>query len=293
MKSNDWEQMPYFLTVARAGSFRAAAEVLGVTHGTVSRHIAALETSYGAVLFQRSKSGPILTKAGRRLLPLAEEAEILFNRARRNMRGSDLEESGPVRFTLSGALAYEIVAPILGRFSAHYPDIDLQIVVSDRLEDINRLQADVSLRYARSISDDVVARKLVTMNLGVYASREYVEQNVPAAGPQGEGLHWIGWDQIDRDPDWLADTPFPKAEVRHACIDHVMQLSLVRSGVGMLRTTPYFARLYPELIRVPDTVVKPDTALWLLLHADLQQTARVRRLVDFLAVELKKMRSLL
>ena len=282
--------MPYFLAVARLGSLRAAAEQLGATHGTVNRHIQALETAYGVRLFYRTRSGLELTSAGRSLVPIANDAESLFLGARRRLQGLDREEAGVVRFSLTGVMAYEIVSPILIRFFEEYPDIDLDIHVSDRFEDINRLETDVSLRYTEEIKEDVVARKLFPLALAPYASRSYLERHLPSAGPEGEGLHWIGWNEINRSPAWAAETQFPKAEVRYATTDHIMQLSLARRGFGMLNTSVYFESVYPELVRMPGTKVSLDKNLWILLHSDLRRTTRVRRLVDFLADQLKAIR---
>lgn len=293
MQKPDWEHMPYFLAVARQGSLRAAAEYLEATHGTVNRHLTALEESYGVRLFRRTSGGLKLTTAGRSFLPVAEDAEALFLNARSRLVGLDQQESGSVRFSLTGTMAYEIVAPILVRFFNHYPEIDVELLVSDRFEDINRLETDVSLRYTYEVTDDVVARKLFPMALGTYASQSYLDKYLPTAGADGQGLHWIGWDQIDRYPAWRLHTPFPKAEVRHATTDPVMQLNLARQGFGMINTSVYFPSLYPELVAVPGSQAYFDRSLWLLLHTDLRRTTRVRRFVDFLAEELVGLKPLL
>ncbi len=293
MNAMDWQHMPYFLAVARTGSLRGAGEQLSAMHGTVNRHICALETAYGVQLFRRSQSGLELTNAGRSLIPLAEDAEKLFLGARRRLQGLDREEAGAVRFSLTGTMAYEIVAPILTRFFDECPEIDLQISVSDHFEDINRLETDVSLRFAHEVKEDVVAKKLYPLALAPHASRTYLERHLPNAGPGGEGLHWIGWDEIDRCPNWLEQTPFPKAEVRHATTDHVMQLGLLRHGFGIVNTSVYFETIYPEVVRVPGTEIALDRSLWLLLHSDIRRTTRVRRFVDFMADNLRAIKPLL
>ena len=287
----DWQQMPYFLALARSGSLRAAAEQLNATHGTVNRHIEALEAAYGVQLFKRTRAGVKLTLAGHSLVPMAEQAEVVFLGARRRLQGLDQQETGLVRFSLTGTMAYEIVSPILVKFFENYPGIDVEIMVSDRLEDINRLETDVSLRYALEVTDDVVARKLYPMALTTYASRSYLESHLPKAGPGGSGLHWIGSDQGDRTSDWLEHSAFPRAEVRHKATDHVMQLNLVRRGFGMINTSVYFETIYPDLVRVPDSPLLFDRSLWLLLHSDLRRTTRVRRFVDFMADGLKSIKS--
>jgi DNA-binding transcriptional LysR family regulator len=250
--------MPYFLAVARHGSLRTAAEVLNATHGTVKRHVEALEAAYGVQLFRRTRRGLKLTSAGQCLVPVAEQTESLIVDARNRLGGLDKAESGVVRFSLTGTMAYEIVSPILVAFSETYPGINLQINVTDRLENINKLETDVSLRYTDEITDDVVARRLFSLNLSTYASKAYIEKHLRHAGPEGEGLTWIGWDEVNHKPDWLNDTDFPKAHVRHATTDPVLQLNLARRGFGMVR-----------------------------------RTIRVRRFVDFLTKELIAMQALL
>lgn len=289
----DWTGLPYFLAAVRSGTLRGAAEITGATHATVKRHIEVLEASYGVQLFRRTRRGLEVTSAGRDLLPLAKEAELKINEARKRVQGLDREESGVVRFSTTGTLIYEIVAPLLAKFSSAYPDIDLDIRVSDQFEDINRLQTDVSLRYAHQVNDDVIARKLYQMALVPIASRAYLERHLPLAGPQGEGLTWIGWDKAERRPDWVAETAFPLAEVRHATTDPVLQLSLARQGVGMINSSAYFATVYPELVPVPG--VKPilDRNLWLLFHSELRRTVRVRRFIDFMSKELIALKPLL
>lgn len=290
MEKPEWEHIPYFLAVAREGSLRAAAEYLDATHGTVNRHLCALESSYGVRLFSRTSTGLALTTAGHSFLPIAVEAETLFMRARSRLAGLDQQETGAVRFSLTGTMAYDIVAPIMVRFFEKYPEIDIDMKVSDRFEDINRLETDVSLRYTYEVTDDVVARKLFPLALGTYASQSYLDQYLPSAGPSGEGLHWIGWDQIDRHPQWRLQTPFPNAQVRHATTDPIMQLNLARQGFGMINTSVYFPTLYSELVPVPGSQTYLDRSLWLLLHTDMRRTTRVRRFVDFLAEELKRLK---
>ncbi|MEM6987442.1 MAG: LysR family transcriptional regulator [Pseudomonadota bacterium] len=290
MREPDWQHIPFFLAIARQGSLRAAADQLDATHGTVNRHLTALEASYGVALFRRTASGLTITPAGKRLLPVAEDAESLLLRARRQLEGLDAKETGAIRFSLTGTMAYDIVAPLLVNFFERYPGIDVQMRVSDAFDDINRLEADVSLRYTHQVTDDVVARRLFPLALGTYASRSYLDRHLPIAGPGGEGLHWIGWDQIDHHAAWRRDTPFPNADVRHATTDPIMQLQLARRGFGMINSSVYFPTLYPELVEVPGSSPYFDRPLWLLLHTDLRHTRRVRCFVDFLAEELERLR---
>ncbi len=283
LSASYWEQLPYFLAVSRSGSLRGAAEILGTTHAKINRHIQALESAYGMQLVRRTQRGVTLTDAGKTLLPIAEEAETLFLSAQQRLSGLDKQETGSIRFSVAGTLGYSVVAPILAAFFKKYPEIDVEIHVTDQMRDIRKLEADVSLRVAYEVTEDVVARKLFPLSLAYYASPEYLDAHLPSAGSRGEGLHLLGWDEIDRHPFWLKQTPFPLAEVRHATMDHVMQLNLARNGFGIVRTTPLLAADGLTLVPVTGNEPEPERNIYILLHSDLQRTTRVRRFVDFLA----------
>ncbi|MFT7108169.1 MAG: DNA-binding transcriptional LysR family regulator [Yoonia sp.] len=281
-----WEQMPYFLATVRQGSLRAAAQSLGTTHAKVSRHLNALETSYGMQLLRRTRGGVQLTEAGKLLLPVAEEAENLFLNAQQRLTGLDRLETGTLRFSATGTMAYEVVSPILTKFAQAYPGIDIDVRVSDLVQNINRLETDVSLRIADEVTDDVVARKLYPLAMAYYASPDYLRKNLKHAGPKGQGLQLIGMGTLDRHPAWLAHSPFPLAEVRYTMADRYMQLHLARQGFGIIRTMPLLAKNGLELVPVAGNEPQLDRAIWILLHSDLRRTTRVRRFVDFLADEL-------
>ncbi len=286
MQAIDWEKMPYFLAVARGGSLRAGADLLGANHGTVDRHIKSLEASYGVQLFQRTKTGQQLTEGGETLVPLAEDAERIFLNARRRVEGLDKTETGTIRFSLSPMLAFTIVAPILARFFDKYPGIEIEVRLTNLQESIPRAEIDVSMRVAFEVSDDVVARKLYPIALRTYASQHYIDTVVPKAGPGGTGLTWIGWEELNDSPNWLRHSNFPRAEVKQAVAEGIMQTNVVRAGYGMTDLPVIFEEFFPDLVRMPGTSASPNRHLWILFHSDLRRTVRVRRFVDFLETEL-------
>ncbi len=189
-------------------------------------------------------------------------------------------------------MAYDLLAPMLAEFAENYPKIDIEIVVTDHFQDISRHETDISVRIAHNVSDDVVGRKIIQYASALYASKSYIEANLHKAGPQGEGLVWTGWEANDSVPDWVKASPFPKAEIRHVSHEALMQLKMVRLGIGMSYLPCFFADPFEDLMQVPGTGAYLDRSIWLLLHADLRKTMRVRLLVDFLAKRLKDMRPL-
>lgn len=291
MKPSDWEYLPFFLAVARSGSLRAAAALINANYGTVNRNIQALETSYGVRLFHRSRKGFTLTEAGENLVPLAEQMERTAVSARRQMEGRDKTEAGTIRFSVTPTLAYEIVGPIIGSFHAKYPDIQIEMRITSKIESIKRAETDVSLRVAYEIKDDVVARKLYAMANGIFASKTYIDTFLCNAGPKGDGLDWIGFPLQD-DPDkWLETTPFPHAGIRHSVVDGPMRISLLRQHCGISELPVIFGKVFPDLQRLPNTDVNLGPSLWILLHTDLRRTVRVRRFVDHLSEGLMALKS--
>lgn len=174
---------------------------------------------------------------------------------------------------------------MIGRFHNTYPEIDIELRLTSDIESINNDETDVSLRASDAVFDDVVARKLFRLTLGVYASTTYVRTVVPNAGPMGEGLSWIGLSGEVDTKNWVAQSPFPKANMRHTVGDGYMVACLLSQNCGMSYMPVLFERAFPDLCRMPNTELSLGPSLWILLHTDLQKTVRVRRFVDFLADE--------
>lgn len=290
MRSFDWELLPHFLAVARAGSLRSGAQLIGASYGTVNRNIQALEASYGVRLFHRSKQGFALTEFGEALLPAAEEAEQKIIAARRRVEGRDKSEAGKIRFSLTPTLAYDVVAPIITQFSEKYPDIDIEVRLTTEIESIPNDETDISLRAADVVQDDVVARKLFQLDIGLYVGKTYLGTVVPTAGKRGEGLSWVGLASEQATQDWLSRSPFPEAKVRHTIADGYLRAGLVNMNLGMAYMPTFFQHTFPDLRRMPDTEIVKGPWLWVLLHSDMRKTVRVRRFVDFLSAELRALK---
>jgi len=288
----DWVDLPYFLAIANEGSFRAAANQLGSTHATVSRHLESLEKTYGSRLFNRSVEGLTLTLAGEELFPLAVRAEEAVLDARRKLMGLDSEAAGLVRVSVPPSLAYNILPEIFADFSTKYPDIDLQIVVTNIFQDLARNETDVSVRASYSVAEDVLGRKILQYQVSYFANADYIKRNLPDAGPLGEGLTWIGWGNRSEEKAWVKNSPFPNADIRHVAREGIMMMHMTAQGMGMTALPSYARHFCPELQIIPGTNSYPDRSIWLLLHSDLRNAVRVRLFVEFVASELKKRREL-
>ena len=274
----DWDHLRIFLTAMRTGSFRKAAEKLGVNHGTVHRAVSALEQGLGTRLFDRTTSGLQLTQSGEALIAPAEEIEAQANKISRKVSGLDLVPSGTIRLSLPPALAHGLLSDLLTGFSRAYPEICVRTIATNRVSDLRRLEADISLRVAMNVDEDVLGRKLVRFVQAVYASPRYLQDHPDLLTKKGAGAHWISWTD---GRDWVAASPFPMATVRHVLPEVSMQIEAAARGLGLIKVPAFAGDADPRIVRVPSIAPQDGYFIWLLYHGDLRRVSRIRAFVDF------------
>ncbi|MFS2019466.1 LysR family transcriptional regulator, partial [Massilia sp. CT11-108] len=164
----DWNDLKYFLEVARGGSLTRAADVLRVSQSTVGRRIAELEARLATRLFARYQTGYHLTDEGRELLGRAEAVEDNMLAFERGASGLSPGVSGLVRLATSDNLASDLVIPALPRFVARHPQLRLEIVTTTAAVELGRRDADLALRLVRPSHGNLKARRLGAMSYGVY-----------------------------------------------------------------------------------------------------------------------------
>lgn len=285
-KTRGWAELPFFLAVARLGSLRAAAQDLGVNHATVNRNVSDLEHYYGAKLFYRRQKGLTLTPVGKELFYQAEAAEEAVFRARRVTKHQDTKLEGPVRVTMGAHNAYYFLAPLLEDFQNKYPDIDLQITVENAVQNLAEGPADVSVRSAWNVDDNVTGKKIGEYHAAIMASPDYLERNWPTRGEKGEGLDWIGNGRLWPVPEIENKRLFPNAKRKFDTADPIMKVDLVRRGYGMSIMPLSTLLLVEGLAVVPDTPIVPERNVWVLVQTELKNTARVRAVMDFLSEQM-------
>ncbi|MFT6659880.1 LysR family transcriptional regulator [Maritalea sp.] len=278
----NWENIKIFLAIARGGSLRRAAEQLRINHATMARHLNTLEDQVGARLFDRTKSGLDLTAIGHRLLPFAQNVETEIAAASRVVTGHDQKLEGVVHLSLPPSMVLSPISQYLADFAIKYPDIEVALDLTNTIAQLNKREADVSLRYAQEVTDDVVGRRLVKCSKAIYCSPEYAKKMVDN---HGEGLHWIGWAEEEgaKTTAWTEKSAFPKAQLKYRANEAVPQLTLASSGLGLAMLPCFIADQFPGLERAPFSTALPDRSIWLLLHSDLKSTGRIRAFVDYIA----------
>ncbi|NSX84100.1 LysR family transcriptional regulator [Agrobacterium tumefaciens] len=280
----NWDDVRLFLSVARSGQFLSAARKLGVNHATLSRRISALEAAIGTQLFLRSTNGCELTEEGQRLLAGAERMETEMLNAQANLGRVDTAVAGTVRIGAPDGLGVSFLAPRLGRLTARYPDLKIQLVPVPRSFSLSQREADIAITIERPEQGRLMFSKLTDYSLGLYASAVYLaDYGTPDDVEALKRHRRIGYvEDLIFSPslnftgeimrDW--DAAF---EISSA----TGQTEAVRSGAGIGILHNYIAGQYPELLRImPHLTI--SRSYWTAYHESARQLVRVRTVVDFL-----------
>jgi DNA-binding transcriptional LysR family regulator len=278
---SDWDDLRFFLAVARAGSVSGAARSLDVNHATVSRRIRTLERRVGVRLFERSPDGWSPTEAGVEMQDAALRVEGEIQAIARQVTGRDEALTGPLRVAISD-VATRTLMPTFRAFTEQHPEIELELVVSNGLSDLARREADVALRTSVGPpAESLVGRRLGQVASSVYASLELLELHDQAADLAV--YPWIGFAaSMGGGPaaSWLAEN-LPDARVAMRVEAMLVAHNAVRAGVGVATLPCVLGDDDPELRRVVPDLLVPAGEIWVLTHRDLRATARVRAFVEF------------
>jgi DNA-binding transcriptional LysR family regulator len=294
MSAFDWDDLRFFLAVARAGRLTAAARQLEADHTTVSRRISALEAALKAKLFERSPQGYTLTEQGERLLKHAETMETQALAVASELGGADLALSGTVRIGAPDGIGTYFLAPELGALAERHPSLTLQLVALPRTFSLSKREADIAVTLEQPTEGRLVSRKLTDYRLRLYASQDYLMRH----GPVTELSDLTGKTLVTYVADLLYSPVldyFSALEKytarRFECASVVAQAEAVRAGVGIGVLHDYAVRQFPEL-----QVVLPDVSYlrtyWLVTHADVRSLRRVEEVYSFILSRVRANRGL-
>jgi DNA-binding transcriptional LysR family regulator len=277
--SLDWENLRFFLELARSGSLSRAAKKLGVDRNTVARRVAALEKDLGLPLFERGPQGWSQTAAGLELSQLASRVEQDVLAVARHADARDRALTGTVRLTTATHVAAYLLTPSLPALRSAHPGLVLEIATDQRIFDLTRREADLALRLGRPREAGLVMRKLSDLAYGLYASPRLVgtRRQVDLAKDPFVGFD----DSMVSVPQerWLASVA-PDRRVVFRCNSTASLVSAARTGVGVAVLPSFIAAETPDLVRLEGPVPVVHE-LWLLVHGDLRETPRVRAVIDW------------
>jgi DNA-binding transcriptional LysR family regulator len=293
MTSNiEWELYRTFLGVLREGSLSGAARALGVAQPTVGRHVAALEAALGLVLFTRSQTGLLATEAALALRADAEAMEstaAALARTASGLRDRPDAVGGTVRIGVSEMIGVEVMPAIVAALGRRHPALQVELVLDNRVQDLLKREVDIAVRMTPPRQEQLVARRIGTIELGLYATPEYLARRGTPARMGDLARHAvIGYD---------VPTPFMREaskalpgiardDLAVRTDSHPAQLALVRAGAGIGACQVPLAARPPALVRVLADAFALRLDTWVTMHEDLRASPRCRVAFDALVAGL-------
>lgn len=292
MTSNiGWELYRSFLGVLREGSLSGAARRLGITQPTAGRHVAALEAALGVVLFTRSQVGLMPTEVALALQTHAEAMESTAASLERAATSQGEGVRGVVRISASEVIGVEVLPPIVAQLREAHPVLKVELVLTNRVQDLLRREADIAVRMVRPRQEQLVARRIGQIELGFHARKDYLARHGTPRKMEDMAAHaFIGYDQ-------------PSAFVRNAgkalpgygreafslrTDSDLGQLALIRAGAGIGICQVGLARRDAALVRLMPRAFSMKLETWVTMHEDLRNSPRCRAAFDALVDGLQK-----
>ena len=284
-----WDDFRYVKAIADTRSLGGAAQELSVNHSTVFRRLAQIEKGLGSRLFERSRGGYALTPCGEEMVRLAERMGEDIVAFERQVTGHDLRPSGELRVTTNDTALIYLMTEIFAGFRHAYPEISLDVVVANQALNLSKRDADVAIRATDRPPETLIGRRAASISWAVFAATDKAPQKFD---PQSNGhdVEWIGFG------DNLANLKAAKWLKERAGrivyrINTVLGLAeATAAGVGLGVLPCFIGSKTAGVTRVTPPIADVVDGLWLLTHADLRHTARVRAFMDFAGSEIAKRR---
>ncbi|WP_099827053.1 LysR family transcriptional regulator [Oceaniglobus indicus] len=291
MTLSAWDEIRTAYHVARVGTVSGAAEVLGVHHATVIRHIDSLEAQLGVKLFQRHGRGYTATEAGADLLDVAKVADEKFTQLAGRIRGQGAHVSGDLVVTALGHVA-RTLTPALVRFQQAHPDVVVRLLTGDRVFRLEYGEAHVAVRAGPAPKDpDNVVQPFLDEPVAIYASQGYLAAMGRPDGDTDLARHRFcaSDDNDSRAPfnRWLRRT-VPADRITFRSTDSDIVTAAVRAGAGMGFLSVFEAAEMPDLVQMVAPRGEWASPLWLVTHVDLHRTVKVQAALAFLKAEAKR-----
>ena len=281
----DWALLRAFLEVAQAGSLSRAALALGSSQPTLSRQVAQLEAQLGHALFERTTRGVRLTEAGAALRVPVERMREQALQFELVAAGRSQSLAGTVRVTASDVYSAYVLPPLLRALRESQPEIQIELVASDRVENLLERDADIALRTVRPRQTALVARRLADQPLGLYAHRDYLLAHGRPTAATLRQHAWVGYDRSDQMLRGFraAEIVVDKTMFGFRCDNQIVAWQAVLAGLGIGVMAQRVAAQFPQVLRVLPKVVIAPMPLWLTAHRELRGTPRLRVVFDALA----------
>ena len=279
----EWSDVRIFLTVARRGTLGAAARELGQTQPTMGRRLRAFEKALGHQLFQRTQDGFVLTDEGLSVFTHAERMEEEALSIHRELTGSEAKLQGLLRVSCSDWFGVTMLSPVLEEFSKIQPQITVEVLTDPRLYSLPRREADLVFRIKAFDEAEVVSRRLMNIQYGVY-----IKKGIPHPTIENENCQLVLMDTAFSgmpDVEWITKQ-LPNARIASRSNSRMVQARLCALGIGIAVLPRPLGDSIPEIELVELGTTPPSRVTWLGYHRDMRRNGRLRALLDLVLKKL-------
>lgn len=291
----DWDKLRIFHAVAEAGSFTHAGETLGLSQSAVSRQISSLEESLGVPLFHRHARGLLLTEQGELLHKTAREIFGKLSMIEGQISDSKQLPEGPMRITVAEFIGSTWLAPRLGKLREQHPDIQLTVLLDDRILNLGMREADAAIRLYKPEQPDLIQRHLTTLHFGLCASSAYLKKHGRPQDIKDLRAHTlIGFPENVpapfSDPNWL----FRIAGIDPAEHNNLLMMNSLyaiqrsaESGAGIAALPHYMIRSNPDLEQILPAAERAGVDMYFVYPEERRHSKRIAIFRDFLLENLR------
>lgn len=275
----DWDDLRFFLALARHRSLSSAAKALNVSQSTVGRRLTSLEGGLGVRLLNRTPDGYVLTLSGQELRTKAERLEAEIITVEGDISGRDTQIAGLVRVTCAETVAAHILSPSFAELRARYPDTMIELIPNPRELSLAMREADISVRLRAPEQHDLIVRKIGTLAFGLYATTDYLEDHGALDFDDGCSGHDL-ITQLDDNQEmtqtsWLTDLA-SRARIGMQTSSHEAAVLATANGGGLACLACFRADREDRLVRLEVPSEPPIADIWLMVHKDNRDNPRIR-----------------
>ena len=279
------------MATVEGGSLSAAARSLGQTQPTLSRQISALEQQLGVTLFERGTRSMTLTDAGAELLAPVRQMSHAAQQIARIATGQNQSVEGQVSITSSDAMAIFSLPAFVADLRAIHPGITIDLVPSNAVSDLTRREADIAIRHVAPNKPDLIARKVIDIEVGLFATPDYVASlgQLQALGDLSTAS-FIAYDTAERTIPQFAQMgiPLTPANFSVTTSNGAALLTLAQKGLGITLLPVTTASAIFGLTPLFPDIITAKVPTWLVTHREIHTSPRIRIVFDALAQFLRR-----
>jgi DNA-binding transcriptional LysR family regulator len=293
----DWDKIRIFFNVAEAGSFTRAGDALGLSQSAVSRQISALERELKAPLFHRHARGLILTEQGDLLFRAARDMKMRLETTRGRLAETSERPSGELKVTATIGVGSMWLAQRVAEFLDHYPDIRVQLILTNEELDLAMREADVAMRLRRPAQPDLIQRRLFTVHFHVYASTDYIKRFGEPKTLEDLDNHRLVSFGGEEQPSYLLEVHWLRTAGRELreprpvqfMVNNIAALrTAVQTGAGIGVLPDYAVDGSSNLVQILRDTDMPSLDSYLVYAEEMRSVARVQAFRDFLVAKAQR-----